>query len=128
MVQNTMRASFGSFSGGRSTMAEYSARSLGIMGRDMTLSFERNPDVVHSPFAGTYRSFRRLRQQRLAGPNAAEHHRLGRDLEAVFLGAHHGVARVLELGGFRKVLAVMRAAAVGARLRGGADRAADQHQ
>src|SRR6476619_4702760 len=124
MVQNTMRASFGSFSGGRSTMAEYAARSLGIMGRDMALSLEHYPYVVHSPLAGTYPSFRRLRQQRLAGANAAEHHRLGRDLEAVFVGAHHGVARVLELGGFREILAVMRAAAVGAGLRGGANRAA----
>src|SRR5947207_6754584 len=127
MVLSTMRASFGSFSGGRSTMAENSARSLGIIGRDMVLSLERNPDAVHSPFAGTYLSFRRLRQQRLAGANAAEHHRLGRDLEAVLLGADDGVARVLELGGFRKVLAVVRAAAVGAGLRGGADRTADQN-
>src|SRR5258705_12439364 len=125
MVQSTMRASFGSFSGGRSTMAEYAARSLGIMGRDMTLSFEHNPDVVRSPFAGTYPSFRRLRQQRLAGTYAAEHHRLGRNLEAVFGGAHHGVARVLELSGFREILAVMRAAAVGAGLRGGTDRRPD---
>jgi hypothetical protein len=35
MVQNTSRASFGSFSGGRSTMAENSARWLGIMGSVM---------------------------------------------------------------------------------------------
>src|SRR5438874_2583027 len=102
MVHMTMRASFGSFSGGRSTMAEYSARSLGIMGRDMVLSLERNPYVVHSPFAGTYRSFRRLRQQRLAGANAAEHHRLGRDLEAVRRRADDGVSRVGEFGGVRK--------------------------
>src|SRR4051794_2226243 len=126
MVHNTMRASFGSFSGGRATMAEYATRSLGIMGRGMALSLERYPDVVRSPFAGTYRSFRRLRQQRLAGANAGEHHRFGRDLEAVFHGAHHGVARIRELGGVRKILAIMRAAAVGAGLRGGADRAADQ--
>src|SRR5438045_9012167 len=103
MVHSTMRASFGSFSGGRSTMAESSARSLGIMGRDMALSLERNPDVVHSPFAGRYRSFRRLRQQRLAGANAAEHHRFRRDLEAVRHGAHDGVMRILEPGGVRKI-------------------------
>src|SRR3954453_18559904 len=124
MVQNTMRASFGSFSGGRATMAEYLARSLGIMGRDM----ERPPYVVPSPFAGTYPSFRRLRQQRLAGANAGEDHRLGRDLEAILHGADDGVARVSKLRGVREVLAVVRAATVGAGLRGGADRPADQHQ
>src|SRR6187455_1169260 len=37
MVQNTMRALPGSFSGGRSTIAEYSDRSRGIMGLGMTL-------------------------------------------------------------------------------------------
>src|SRR5262245_2976634 len=35
MVQNTMRALPGSLSGGRSTIAEYSARSRGIMGLAM---------------------------------------------------------------------------------------------
>src|SRR5882762_7338481 len=35
MDQNTMRALPGSFSGGRSTIAEYSLRSRGIMGVDI---------------------------------------------------------------------------------------------
>src|SRR6185503_20886830 len=36
MVQNTMRALPGSLSGGRSTIAEYSERSRGIIGLAMT--------------------------------------------------------------------------------------------
>src|SRR4029079_8298751 len=109
MVQKIMRAAFGSFSGGRSTMAEYSARSLGIMGRDMDAALNTSfgaRDVAHrrrtcpgrasaasdDPGHEAAVSFRRLlRQQRLAGPDAAEDNRFGRDLEAVFDGADDGV-------------------------------------
>src|SRR4051812_34090501 len=102
MVQNMSRASFGSFSGGRSTMAENSARSLGIRGRDIATALTNG--------ANTYRSFRRLRQQRLAGLHAGEHDRLGGDLEAVAGRTHHRVVRLRKLGRLRKVLAVVRAA------------------
>src|SRR4051812_31875589 len=85
MVQNTSRASFGSFSGGRSTMAEKSTRSLGIMGRDIGRNSYRWLLQAHITL------FRRLRQQRLPGLHAAEHNRLGRHHEALVVRPHDGV-------------------------------------